>query len=657
MPAGTAISTLREQTADALRPRVRVDADRWIESRVKMSDQFEASRGPYDLSARPWWREPLRVVGNPNTRAVRLKASPQTGKTLALSALMLYLAENSPASAMVVLPDRDSAIEFRDRLYALAEESGVQRPPKYRWNTRHCDIGDMRVYLAWPKSRQRLRGRRCKYVFRSEIDVYESIARVGDPIESSNQRVKGFPRHLIFDESSPVAEPSRIDALEADSDQRRWWGQCPHCRAWQEIRFFPHSSGEHAGRGGVVGLTDAEGQFLEPESAEKRAYYACVTPGCRITDADKPGFMLSGRWVPHGQSIDESGALVGKPLRDGRVAGFHLWAAHSNESWGAMAREYLRARSQGLLADVFQNLLGMSFKQRATMPTWRELGQRLAGGHGRGEVPREAWFLTAGGDVQEREVYVTVRAWGDQRTSWLVDWFNFQRSDGDEGELVKSDLAQITDQVLRRAWQIVGGAPNPRGQSTLRVVLLNIDANHRTLDVHNWIKSLGETRRVRAVRGDTNVKLSDKYKMSTVQHAKRDTSVVYSGGLELWGISPDVFRVDLAARFKSDPHRPGAWFVTRDAVDVGEWYLRQVVNEPQVLERGKDGRMKIVWKERDRSVGHDFWDCEVYCSAAAQMVVDGFPGAPGWDAGRWPKSRQESAERNMAESPVRREFD
>lgn len=655
--APSAIERLRRATAGAMRPRKRVEPDVWIEQRVKLSELYEAARGPYDLSARPWWREPLAVAGSPTTRGIRLKASPQTGKTLALAALILYLATNSPASAMVVLPDRDSAIEFRDRLYALADESGVSRPPRWKWNARHCEVGDMRVYLAWPKSRQRLRGRRCKYVFRSEIDVYETVPRVGDPIESSNQRVKGFARHLILDESSPVPEPSRIDRLTTDSDFRHWWGRCPHCGTWQQVRFFPHSSGLHQGRGGVVGLTDDEGNYLEPDDAAKRAYYACVTRECKITNEDKPAFMLSGRWVPAGQWLTEAGELAGVPTHDARHVGFHLWAAMSSETWGDMAREYLRARSQGLLADCFQNVLGLSFKTRAKMPTWQELGTRMAYTHSRGEIPPQAWFLTAGGDVQEREVYVSVRAWGDQRTSWLVDWFNFERSEGDEGELVKSDLAQISDHVLKRQWPIVGDGTNPRGQTTLRVVLLNIDANHRTLDVHNWIKSLGATKRVRAVRGDQSVKATDRYRATVVQHAKRDQSIRYEGGLQLWGINPDVFRVDLAARFRSNPTRPGAWYVTADCLQLGEWYLRQVVNEPQVLERGKDGRQRVIWKERDRTVGHDYWDCEVYSSAAAQMIVDGFPGQPGWDAVRWPRRQEAAVEPAATEPAVQREFE
>jgi phage terminase large subunit GpA-like protein len=100
--------------------------------------------------------------------------------------------------------------------------------------------------------------------------------------------------------------------------------------------------------------------------------------------------------------------------------------------------------------------------------------------------------------------------------------------------------------------------------------------------------------------------------------------------------------------------------VTADALTDGEWYLKQVVNEPQVMERSKDGRTRVVWKERDRTVGHDFWDCEVYASAAAQMIVDGFPGGPGWDAARWPRSAggelREQREA-VAAGRVEREFD
>ena len=654
-----AIRRLHLANARAWRARSRQSPVDWIGSHVRLSEDFEGARAAYSFDRRPWWREPAEMVANPAVRYVRIKAATQVGKTLFLCAVICYLAENAPASAMVLVPDRDAATEFRDRLYALAAESGITIPARWRWNTRHCDIGAMRVYLAWPGSRSRMRSRRCKYVFRSEVDVYETRGGRDDPIEASNQRVKAFLRFAIWDESSPLPEPSRIDQLERDSDQRRWWCECPHCGRWQEVRFFPHRDGKHAGRGGVSGMYDEQNNLRSAAEVRKHAHYVCLD-GCKITEAEQHRFAGSGRWVPRGQWIDRAGKLRGKPERGERELGYHLWAIHSvNATWGVMAAEYVTAKMNGQLPNFFGNWLGLAFAQKGKMPEWRELGSRMSANHRRGTVPAGAWFLTAGADVQDDEVYVSVRAWGDQRTSWLVDWYVFERQKGDEGDLVKSDLAQIEEVVLSAVYEIADEGVNPRGRKQLGVALLNIDGNHRTMDVHEWRRSLRDSvkRRVRIVRGEAQVKADEMYRMSVVEHAKRDKAVVYEGGLELWHLSPQVFRMDLAQRFRSDPDKPGAWYVTCDCMEQGEFYLRQVVNEPPVLVRQKDGRYKMEFRERDSTIGHDFWDCAVYESAAAQMIVDEFDNKPGWDASKWPKPSRPRAEQKRHREPmVAREF-
>jgi phage terminase large subunit GpA-like protein len=250
------------------------------------------------------------------------------------------------------------------------------------------------------------------------------------------------------------------------------------------------------------------------------------------------------------------------------------------------------------------------------------------------------WFLTAGVDVQDDEVYAVVRGWGDQRTSWLVDWWLLEREQGDDGDLVKTDLGCLEEIVLQRVFNLaLPGAVNPRGRSQLSVALLCIDGNHRTMDVHNWRQSLSERvrTRTRIVRGELSVKAQQQYRMTQLSHSKRDPQQVYEGGLEMWHVNVDVFKNDLAQRFRAAPDKPGAWLVTSDTMDAGQFYLKQVVNEPQVLVRGKDGRWKATWRERDTTVGHDYWDCEIYASVAAQMVVDSFAGGGGWDAANWPK--------------------
>jgi len=625
--------------ADAWRPRPRASPAEWITANIRLSS-LEAAKGAYDLASRPWWRDILGAIASPLVRTIVVPASTQVGKTLALIAAICYLARHSPAASLVVLPTKDDAIEFRERLYAIAAESGLWIPPEGKWNLRFCQVESQRIYLAWSGSRQRMRGRRCKYVFLTELDVYASAGKGGDPVESARQRVKGFSRYLIFAECSPVPERSRVTDLEFQPERRRYrlQSKCPHCGAMQELRFFTHGDGDLAGRCGVAGLHDAQGQRLDPDQARQTAYYVCRN-GCRIDSTEKKQLIASCRWVPEGCGIDAAGNLTGSPERGIRDLAFRLWAAYSPKSWGEIAAESLIAERDGTLPDFFQNWLGISHRIKSTLPTWEELGRRLAVPYYvRGQVPPAAWFLTAACDVQEREVYCVVRAWGDKRTSWLVDWFVFERGDDDETDLIKSDMLQL-NKVLQATYPISG--VNPRGKTELPVALLGIDANFRTLDVHEWIRSHGKPARIRAVRGDGKLAAETKYKPSLVKESRRERDngtgpVVYEGGLELWSIAVESFHLDLVERFSGSPDKPGAWMLPANIVATGRHYLRQVVNEMPYHVRGKDGRQKIEWRELLKNLGHDFGDCEVYGSALAQMFVDQLAGSPGWDASRWP---------------------
>lgn len=631
-----AIRFLRRIVAAAWRPLESVAADVWCESHVRLSDETEAARGPLDLTDRPWWRAVLIAATDPETRTITLPASTQVGKTLTLIALILYLARNAPASALVALPSKDAAIEFRDRLYSLAKESGFAIPKPWRWNLRFCDIGSMRVYLGWSGSRQGLRGRRCKYVFLSEIDVYQNATKGGDPIEAANQRVKAFPSHLIFRESSPVPEPSRIDALYEQTNQQQWWAKCPECGRWQVLRFFPYRDGELAGRCGIGGLVDDQDQYVEPDEARVKAHYVCRS-GCIIGDDRKPAFVRNGRWLPRECSIDAKGKVVGRARRV-RDVGFRLWSVHSNAGFGEIAAEYLKARKNGTVADYFQNWLGLSHKQRGTLPTWQELGARLAiVGHQREIVPSDCWFLTASGDVQDDEVYCAVRGWGDAKTSWLIDWWVFDRDESDANQLVKSDLEQLNDAVIN-AWFRVDGR-NPRGRDKMQVVLFGIDCKFRTWDIHQWIRSQKIAKHCRAIQGDGSMRGGVRYKVNTVYESRRKKKdgekEKYEGGLELWSINSHAYRRDLVERFRASPVHPGAWLLPETILTEGQHYLRQLVNEPPVIVRGKDGRPRQDWRERDGDLGHDFWDVEVNQLAIADMVVDQLPENPGWDATKW----------------------
>ena len=629
---------------------------------MRLDRQCE-SASRYDLESRPWWRQILASIVDPEIRSVTVMASTQVGKTLTLQAAILYVAEHDPAPAMVVLPDERSALEFRNRLYANALASIKRgtlrrvRVPKARlWNSRSIDLGSMQVYLSWSGARQGLRGRPCRRVFLSEVDVYEGDKKAGDPVAQAHQRTKAFWRALHYHESSPAEHPSRIAELEQAAEVRyRWHCRCHHCDHEQELRFFPASGGPHAGRGGVVGVKDASGGVVSQDVARRNAAYECEACRGKIDEAGKQAFVAGGRWVPMSTSKTDSRTSVG----------YHLWTAHSEtQSWGSIAASYCEAVEQGKLRDWWGNWLGLPYRRQGRVPQWFEAGQRLAWTHQRGTAPKEAWFLTAGLDVQgdgNGSRYV-IRAWGPNRMNWLVDWGWVERGEVATGaEVVRADIAEAGRRVLEQMYPIDGGT-NPLGRASLDVRLLNADSGHAPKKVHDWLRSLppdwviGDgTERVRAVKGSGQLD-GVRFQRSIVERNVR-TGESYEGGMVVWRLSVAEMYPDLLDSLFAHPGTPGAMHFFRDVVTDSKAYLQQVCNlEKRVKLDDRTGRMKVEWGRRSSQIPIDFADAEIYAAFAAEMVV----GTMGWSLQaweRWRKSVEQSQQQNRSERVQRSRVD
>lgn len=646
MVTGAQKTGLLHEAAKWIRPRKKLLPAGWVGQHGYLDDQIEAAGGRYDFAYRPWFVQPINHLDDHDVRFVNLMMSTQLGKTLLLIMSVLNCADQYPCPGMCVLPDAKSKVEFRDRLYGTALSGPKTRrlpPPESQWNTRHIDLGGMRVYLAASGEKQALRGRRCKRVWLSEIDVYEPTSAAGDPLRSAEQRVKAFYNWQIWRESSPVAEPSRIGEAFYASRQHYWHCPCPHCGHWQELRFFTHKEGHpYAGCGGVEGWKDEAGARLSSDDAFANAYYVCEQ-GCRIDNADKQAMLTAGRWVAEGQVIEGRGKkakLIGEPKLSKRSMGYHLWAIFNDTyTFGNLAAEWITACESNTTADFFQNTLAKPYSRQAARPKWEELGRRNAGDHPRGVIPEWVWFLTAGFDVQHDHVKFIVRGWsgeGRAKSSCLIDWRILEQKPGDESLLVKSDLLQVMD-VLRYSYPVRGPSGNPLGERHLRILLGGIDCGHRSLEVHRLMAMIREQfrddSRLIPVRGDAHVDRNQRWRRSEIKENYR-TGVEYEELHEEYQVNVDVFKDELADMQAADPSQPGKWLVTSDCLKIGKNYLREVTNEAKMKVKKPSGDVD-VWTRISRAVGVDFWDGEVYASFCADMKVSILFQQAGWNAEAW----------------------
>ena len=683
---------LRRAWREAWRHRERMKPSQWIRERMRLDNTVEAGSGRYDIDRRPWWVPILDAFDDPQVASVAIAAATQIGKTLSLIALILWAAENAPAPAMLVTPDRDTAVELRDRIYLNAQATiraggckQLRVPPEHQWNTRYIDLGSMRVYLAWSGSRQRLRGRPCRYVFLTEVAVYaKGMKKAGDPVSAAHQRIKAFFRGFLYQESSPSEHPCRITELEQQATWRsRWHVRCPTCGRFQELRFFRHKTGELAGKGGIDGIQDEGGEYVSAERARLDAFYVCES-GCRIENSDKQALLESGREVPYGcrfermkdeggRMMKRKGRLVGKQPTSRRKLGFHLWSVHSEAiTFGDLAAAFIDARSQLKLAEFWGNWLGLEYKPESRVPEWAILGKRNAWTNSRGQSPAEAWFLTAMCDVQAENngVRVSVRGWAPGRTSWLVDWRWLERDLGDDNELVTSDLAKVTREILGRRYLVVDreGRPakNPLGRGELAVKLLGVDVGHLPRKVNAWLKSLPESwtlddgdnvPRVRALRGDHQLSPDIRFQRAeweqNVRTGEKYESLGGGGGMIVWRVNVYSYYDVLTQLLCAEAHKAGGWHVTADCYTNGRAFLEQVVNFGKHVKIDPDtGQKKTVWGPRHARTPVDFWDTSIGELVCAEMVL----GNLGWDEAAWraslPGARsQEPGDRRQKAAP------
>lgn len=671
--ASSNVDSYRQQAAKLWQPIDAPPICEWIESTLRFGKgsgvQLESKVGPMSFSDRPWFRFPLECFESRYCNSLAFPAATQIGKTATLIiSTMLYAAEFRPAPGMIILPNEPEAKKFRDRVYAIVQESASFKPferirlrPEHKWNMQEIHLGSMIVHLAWAGSRQATRGKPCWYVWMTEIDVYrDADEKAGDPIEAGKQRTKDVFRYKHVMESSPREAPSAICDEEAGADERwRWYVQCPHCGRRQEMRFFTHKQGERANRGGIELTVKAKGrdgsEILTAKEARESAYYVCES-GCHITNDRKNAMMESGNWYPRGWDFEKQG----EPDRVApRTIGFHLWAAHSpNETFGTIAADYIEHNRKGKKIDFFSNRLAIAYESDSKVPSWIELGKKAAWTNARRTVPAECWFLTAGIDKQGENngTRYVIRGWAPGRTSWLVDWGWVERCSGDETDLVLSDLRDTGRRVLETDFVVVNRdnepVANPLGKDRLKVRLANVDTRHLPRQIHRWLRSLPDEwvdrmdaeelkpGRVRAIIGDVNVKPDVRYRHNLVESNSR-TGEKYEGGLHLWGLAVYPFYSDLTELLAGEPGHTGSWYVTADALSQGREYLEQVCNFHYFVKWDPKKGKKGHWGPRIPKVPVDFWDCEIYAMAAAEMVV----GDMGWEASTWEVWRQNQMRR------------
>ena len=528
----------------------------------------------------------LQAFADPRVDEVVLTWGKQLGKTTILGALLCWIAEMDPSSAMIACANRQMAHEHnRTKLTPILEScapiAAKLQPPAKR-NLELVDLGNMFVYYAYSGAPGTLSSRSIRWLFVNEIGLWSTEkSQEGDPLKMARDRTKAFrPRHKVFIEGKPtVRGQCRVTQAFDDSDRRRFYVPCPLCGAYQTLIFGAEDSA-----GGLKWQKRGDGP-TPLAMARETTEYECAFCAKMIPERHKLGMLRRGRWAADGQTVHEDGTVTGETLNRSHVAGFHLSSLYSSVlTWGEVVEEFLLAKRSENPRDL------QAFVNGWLADPWEVPGTRLLYDevmahrldYAPGTIPGNPLGVLCAVDVQQNGLWFAVRAYGLGATSWLVRY-----------GFVDSFVA--LDPVLQDAYRSPDGSAH-----RVNAVIVDSGYGARTGEVYDWCQKTGAI----------PIKGQHQYR----QQAPVVVSKVPGSGYPLWMIDAGLARDALyERRMNLSSDTPGYWGLHRE---TGMDYGRSLCAWQRELETDAYGRQKAIWRSRDVAHEH-LGDVEAYLEAAA----------------------------------------
>jgi len=572
------IEIYKKSFFSGLKPDPDLTVSEWSDEHRLLSNRASAEPGPWRTSRTPYLKEIMDSMSANNTiQKVVFMAGAQLGKTEAINNVVGYLISHAPGPALFVQPTIEMCKRLsKQRLDSLIHETpclkGKVAPPRSR-------DGDNTMFsktfpggillLTGANSATGLRSAPCRWVLLDEVDAFPQDADgEGDPCSLAERRASTFSRRKIILTSTPtVKEASRIETEYEAGDQRRYFVPCPHCDHFQTLEW-----------------SNLKWRDGEPKSAA----YVCESCGTYIPEYYKSEMLRRGEWRATSTSTDP------------RTVSFHLSSLYSPlgwKSWEEIVTEFLRAKNDAPLLKTFVNtILGETWEEEIGAKIGAESLSERAEFYPAGEIPDGATIVTAGVDVQDNRVAISLYAWGSGEECWLISHTEIY---GDPAGLKL--WAQVDDVVLR-SYPHASGVEVP-------VSAIGIDSGgHYTSEVYTYARSR-KGKGVFALKGQ-----SIRNKPPIGKPSKVDINYkgqVLKNSAEVFPVGSDTIKSTIFGRLKHN--EPGPGYIHFHA-EAGVEYFKQLTSERQVIRYVKGFAIR-EWKKR-ASDRNEALDCFVYSYAA-----------------------------------------
>lgn len=573
---------LRTARREALKPPEPLSLSQWADEHAYLSAETSADAGKF--KAFGFQNGIMDAVSDPSVQRVTVMKSARVGYTKIMDHIVGFYIAHDPSPILIVQPRVEDAEDYSETEIApMLRDTPVLRAVAGNLKTR--DSGQKKLKRIFrngasiafvganaPGGFRRITAR---IVLFDEVDGYpvQGAGNEGDQITLGEKRAESFWNSKIVLGSTPtVAGLSRIEKSWEESDQRRYHVPCPHCAAfqvlkWENLKWDRDENGEH--------LPDT-------------AYFRCEATGCRIEEHHKPAMIDAGRWVAE------------KPFKG--HAGFHVWTAYSlfpKARWGLLAAQWLLAyKDPNRRKSFFNTTRGETYQDVVEVADPDRLRARCEP-YNHETLPAGVKLITFGADTQDDRIEVTFVGWGMDGESWVA------RHEVLTGDTSKPKVWQDFDRLIVESFQTDDGR-------TLMVQAGCIDSGgHRSEVVYDFCRRR-RNRRIYAIRGQANV---DPAKPAMIW--PKTASRTKNSGDKPYTIGVDTAKDDLSSRLAIVPNedQPTPRAIHFPMVGLSADYFEQLTAEHAVTSF-VNNRPRRKWTPKAIGRRNEAWDCMVYALAA-----------------------------------------
>ena len=553
----------------ALIPPENITVSEWAEKYRQLDAKTTARPGPWRNSSTPYLKGLMDEFNNYETEEIVFVKPTQVGGTEAILNMIGFVIDEDPSPAMVVYPTDELAKSIsKNRIEPMLLNSPTLKE-KYHENDSsvlEMQFDDMYLSLVGSNSPSGLASKPIKYLFLDETDKYPGASKKeADPVSLAKERTKTFHNRKIVLASTPTLKNNHIWEAKENADiEKHYMMPCPHCGRKIEFKFS--------------NLRFPDDESMSYADRAERARYVCQECGSIITDSQKYIMLQQGTWE-----------IVERKTQFARKVVFWLNTLYSPfVRFAEVAKEFLTSKDD---SEAFQNFVNswlaepwedtkLKTSADLVMDRQTELPELI--------VPEWAKLIVGGVDVQENSLYVSIRAFGNHITSQNI--FHKQ-------VLNFSAVEQIMNTPYR----------NANGDEFI-VSLCLIDSGYDADSTYDFCADNSDW--AVPVKGASNPMINH-YKISKIN--KTDSKAY---GMSLVIVDTGKYKDMIASRMRKKNGR-GSWMVYKGC---DREYAEQVTAEHKINVKTNNGKVKQEWHLKSSHADNHYFDCEVYCMAAADIM-------------------------------------